>query len=139
MKTHVTFATDVFEQKTPQAHFINPCCFGEDCARWLADCLKEKGFVAEAVFQEDWGWCFYVGKVWVGVGLVEEENCWLVFCELNSGFFKKLFGYAEEDAQLQLCYAIDEVLKTAVHVRDIKWYSQENYLRGKDEWTSSPR
>ena len=126
MKTHVTFATEAFEQETPQAHFINPCCFGEDCARWLADRLKERGFAVGKIFQEDWGWCFYVDKLWLGVGLVEDEKLWLIFC-------------GSEEAQQQLCITIDEVLKATTHIRDIKWYTKESYLHGKDEGASSPK
>jgi hypothetical protein len=137
MNTHVKFVTDVFEMDTPQAHFINPCCFGEDCANWLADKLKARGFEVDEVFQEDWGWCFYVkvkrSHFWIGVGLVEEEKNWLVFCESNFERLKKLFGRFDKEAQAQLCQGIDELLKTTSHISAIKWYEKENYLRGKDE------
>jgi hypothetical protein len=27
--------TDLFEHRRVKPHFINPSCFGEDCAKWL--------------------------------------------------------------------------------------------------------
>lgn len=54
MKRHVTFRSARFENKTPQPHFINDRCFGEDLAGWLHDRL-DSSFSANAVIQEDYG------------------------------------------------------------------------------------
>lgn len=142
MNTHVTFVTAAFEMETPKENFINPCCFGEDCADWLAGTLKEMGIDVGEVFQEDWGWCFCVRRdsynFWIGVGLVDEEKTWLVFCESSLGLFKRLCGHSDKEAQLQLGNSINDALKATSHVSDIQWYSKENWMRGKAEWISSP-
>ena len=31
----MTVETDLFEHREVKPHFINPCCFGEDFAKWL--------------------------------------------------------------------------------------------------------
>jgi len=35
--TLITVETDMFEHREVKAHFINPCCFGEDFAAWLRE------------------------------------------------------------------------------------------------------
>lgn len=141
MNTHVTFVTDAFEMETPKENFINPCCFGEDCANWLASRLEE-GFEVNKIFQEDWGWCFFVKinlcNFWIGIGLVDEEKIWLVFSESGLGRIKKWLGYTDSSEQQQLSIAIDEALKTTSHIRDIKWYTKENFMGGGDKWANSP-
>lgn len=143
MNTHVTFTTAVFETKTPQANFINPCCFGEDCAKWLAAELTGKGLAVAAVVQEDWGWIFTVtvdGRAfWVGVGSLEEEaDQWLVFCDSRLSFFKKMFGKADEASQRLLCNTIDDVLKSTSHVSEVQWYSKDSWMSGGKEWSQTP-
>jgi hypothetical protein len=48
--------TDLFEASTPDPDFINPRCFGEDFADWLAARLAQRGIDAAAPIQEDFGW-----------------------------------------------------------------------------------
>jgi hypothetical protein len=57
LRTCVTFLSARFNQTTPREYFINPGCFGDDCAAWLAALLRDSGAssVAEP-WQEDWGW-----------------------------------------------------------------------------------
>lgn len=51
----VFVTTNRFEVDTPQDHFINDRCFGEDFAKWLRDPLAASASVSEPI-QEDWGW-----------------------------------------------------------------------------------
>ncbi len=58
--------TGIFEHREVKAHFINPCCFGEDFARWLKQELSrftELGFELSEAIQEDYGWGF-LGLAW---------------------------------------------------------------------------
>ena len=48
--------TDLFEASTPGPDFINPRCFGEDFAEWLASRLTQRGVDASEPIQEDFGW-----------------------------------------------------------------------------------
>ena len=56
MRRDLLFETARFNLSEVGAHFINPCCFGEDAAAWLRACLTERGVDAGEPFQEDWGW-----------------------------------------------------------------------------------
>ncbi len=142
MNTHVTFVTDAFEMETPKENFINPCCFGEDCANWLQNRLKESGLEANEVFQEDWGWCFFVKinqyNFWIGIGLVDDEKTWMVFSESGLGRIKRWLGHTNSSEQQTLSVTIDEALKSSSHIKDIKWFTKENFTGSGDKWANSP-
>jgi len=75
---HVLFETSRFNLSKVGEHFINPCCFGEDFAQWLANRLAQHGVTVRAPYQEDWGWQFSAedanGRYYVGVGGNSFEN-----------------------------------------------------------------
>ncbi len=52
----ILFKTNQFNLSKVGAHFINPCCFGEDLAAWLRVKLTELGIETREPYQEDWGW-----------------------------------------------------------------------------------
>src|ERR1044071_10152151 len=52
----ILFRTNRFNLSKIGAHFINPCCFGEDLAGWLRPRLATKGAESSSPYQEDWGW-----------------------------------------------------------------------------------
>ena len=52
----ILFKTSRFNLSEVKAHFINPCCFGEDLAAWLRAKLIAEGIEAREPYQEDWGW-----------------------------------------------------------------------------------
>jgi len=52
----ILFSTDRFNLSEVGAHFINPCCFGEDLAAWLRNKLIERRVETREPYQEDWGW-----------------------------------------------------------------------------------
>ena len=43
VRTHVTFVTRLFNTEEVKDYFINPICFGDDCAQWLIDRLVSQG------------------------------------------------------------------------------------------------
>ena len=99
-RTHVTFVTKLFNTQEVKDYFINPCCFGDDCAQWLIDqlVLQRVEKVSEKPIQEDWGWCFFITidqrDFWIGVGLCEDEdpsNTWMVFIESRLSWFGRRF------------------------------------------------
>jgi hypothetical protein len=49
----ILFKTNRFNCSKVGAHFINPCCFGEDLAAWLRDKLNSKCADAGSPGQED--------------------------------------------------------------------------------------
>ncbi len=149
IRNHVTFVTTLFNATEVKDYFINPCCFGDDCAQWLIDKLKAQSGVQvdEEPDQEDWGWYFFVKAgqriFWVGVGLLEDEdrsNTWLVFVESRLSWVKrKLFGQADQAELLALCQALNQVLKSSPEISDVRWYTKGDWSKGKHEdWRSSP-
>ncbi len=42
MKTVAFFESEAFNHSEPKEYFINPCCFGDDLARWLMDSEIER-------------------------------------------------------------------------------------------------
>jgi hypothetical protein len=53
---HILFKTSRFNLSKVGEHFINPCCFGEDLARWLRIKLIKRSVGVRQPYQEDWGW-----------------------------------------------------------------------------------
>jgi hypothetical protein len=56
MANTVRFQAAAFNSTEPKAHFINPCCFGDDVANWLKPRLEALGYRVDGPDQEDWGW-----------------------------------------------------------------------------------
>lgn len=52
----IVFKTNRFNLSKVAAHFINPCCFGQDLAAWLRTKLTELRIETCQPYQEDWGW-----------------------------------------------------------------------------------
>lgn len=42
VRTVVTFESTAFNMAEPKDYFINPCCFGDDLAKWLIDELANR-------------------------------------------------------------------------------------------------
>jgi hypothetical protein len=49
IRTVVTFESSLFNTSDPKDYFINPCCFGDDVAVWLAQQLRAKGYEKESL------------------------------------------------------------------------------------------
>src|SRR5437879_4547928 len=51
------FESDAFNTTVEREYFINPCCFGDDVARWLIAELRARGYITDdEPGQEDFGW-----------------------------------------------------------------------------------
>ena len=148
-RTYVTFATRLFNTEDVKDYFINPRCFGDDCAQWLIDRLVSQGIemVDERPTQEDWGWLFSVATgqrdFMIGVGLYEDKdspNSWLVFIDSQSGSLSGKFFDRSDDAELlAACQAVDRALKSAYEISDVRWHTEEDWMDGEDgNWRSAP-
>lgn len=145
LRNHVTFRTSQFNQTEVLPHFINPCCFGEDCAAWLADALRGRGIAeVSAPWQEDWGWQFscQVGDqaVLVSVSLTEETpSSWLVFANAQRPLLKRLFGgAAREDALQPFLETLHKAIEALPDVRDIGWHVEEGFEPGREGGSPTP-
>jgi hypothetical protein len=132
MRTNVYFRTDLFESRTPQPHFINPNCFGDDLARWLLRRLQGMRFSLSEPTQEDYGWGFWAqGKYWVAVGLIEDSGQppeWLIAVDYDPGLNlrERLFGQADADTLARLCAAVHAALKSEPRIADVRWCDNDD-------------
>jgi hypothetical protein len=120
MNDQIRISTDLFEHKEVKAHFINPCCFGEDLAAWLSNelsPLRGAGFRFSDPIQEDYGWGLWVhhgaDPFWIALsycedGPTEDTAEWVVSVSYDPGvnFLKRLFHRPNLRAYSQLRDAV---------------------------------
>jgi hypothetical protein len=133
MRDEIALETDLFEHRQVKAHFINPCCFGEDFASWLRDKLIDltaNGFLFAGPIQEDYGWGFWAthrnGRFWialsyVGDGPQEGPAQWV--CSINSSvglnLTKRLFYKSHEQTFTTLRDQVWQVLRSSTEIKII--------------------
>ena len=127
MRSHVTFKTHRFNQTEVQPHFINPCCFGEDCIFWLIAELRERGWAdLTDPWQEDWGWQTSgqrdERRYLLGVGLIPE----------------RLRGRGELVVLPRLAPALHQVLRAALDISDVRWHFEDVFHRGGSDGAVDP-
>jgi hypothetical protein len=130
--TSFLFRTSRFNLSKVGAHFINPCCFGEDLAAWLAEKLTERGIEAGQPYQEDWGWEFRAttstGSIYYfGMGGIPDETCpgensgeWRVFIEKKRSLWQLLTGSGKISVHDPMLTIVEEVLKSQPDFEDIR-------------------
>lgn len=149
VRTHVTFVTKLFNREEVKDYFVNPSCFGDDCAQWLIDRLASQGIekMDGKPVQEDWGWHFRISVAqrdfMIGVGLYEDEgspNTWLAFIKSHLGSLsRKIFGQSDDAELLAVCEAVDRALKSSPEISDVRWHTEEDWLKGENgNWRSAP-
>jgi hypothetical protein len=123
--------TDLFEHREVKPHFINPCCFGEDFARWLREGLahpNEWGFELSEPIQEDYGWGlwasrgsdrFWIALSFCGEGPTDEPAEWVVSvaCDPGLNLFKRLFHKPDPAALARLRARVWHLLGSTPGIR----------------------
>jgi hypothetical protein len=148
VRTVVTFKSSAFNFSEPRDYFINPCCFGDDVAGWLAEQLRRKGYPAnDGPCQEDFGWyftfrvsdisyCFVIGH---RPGDENTEGEWIGWLERSRGFMASIFGGRNRDIQPAAAQVIHEILSNSPQIRDSRWHFRHDFRRGPEEMgTSAP-
>ena len=127
MKNQVHFQTQLFNSTEVKPDFINPRCFGEDLADWLAARLGSEHVSCEAPFQEDWGWTLPVqvegAKFFVNIGLTDEETevpKWLASVEPR-GLAGRFFGTKNSPSRRSLCERLESVLNSTPGISHVEW------------------
>lgn len=132
---HVLFKSQSFNTTVPKDYFINDCCFGDDVAHWLIEGLQHNGYQAlDEPGQEDFGWYLnftaaqkeYCLIIAYRPGEGNEEGDWICTLErkVGLGFF---FGAAKRGVELAAAEAIHSVLSASPHVRDVRWFTDEDF------------
>ena len=120
----VTVETELFEHREVKPHFINPCCFGEDFAKWLKQQLADlaaAGFTLSDPIQEDYGWglwatydkdTFWLALSFCGDGPTDEPAEWVVSVAYDPGLnvIRRLFHKPNRDALARLRNRVWQVL-----------------------------
>jgi len=126
--------TDLFEHREVKAHFINPCCFGEDFAAWLRQELSlvpGGGFDLSETIQEDYGWGFWASRrgdrfwialSYVGDGPQPESAQWIISVAYDPGFnlVKRLFRLHHREARELLITLITQVIGSNNAIKTIE-------------------
>ena len=137
LRTHVTFRTSRFNQTEVRPHFINPGCFGDDCAAWLVSGLHQHGWTdVSEPWQEDWGWQTSTAragrKYLISIGSTEEDAPeWLVHVQEHTGFLARLRGTAGPGALGELLGAIHQVLAGGPEIEHIRWHFEDLFMGGR--------
>ena len=132
MHHDLLFETNRFNLSEVKAHFINPCCFGEDLASWLRSKLIEKGMEMTEPGQEDWGWYIeanYNGSwYFVGVGGNADEASgdenqgeWRIMVEKRRSVWGKLAGKSEMSGADEMMTIIWGILEAEPDFRNMRY------------------
>jgi hypothetical protein len=144
MRSHVTFKSTRFNQTEVRPHFINPCCFGEDCIAWLIAELRGRGWDdLTDPWQEDWGWQTSGQRdgrrYLLGVGLLEEDDpAWLVHIQERAPLMERLRGRGELRVLPRLAPSLHEVLRAAPDISDVSWHFEDVFRRGGSAGAADP-
>jgi hypothetical protein len=148
-RTIVTFESTAFNMAEPKDYFINPCCFGDDVAKWLIGELCKQGVQTdEKPGQEDFGWylnfeitgyphTFVIGHRPTGEA---ETGTWIGWIERRRGLIGSAFGGRKRGIQSSAAEAIHRVLASSPLIRDVRWHFQRDFDKGYEErGASSPQ
>lgn len=135
MRTAFAFRSLVFNISEPRDYFINPACFGDDTAKWLAKRLRDNGVSTEPdPTQEDFGWYFQFTvnnkKYRLIIGFQPNDTStgdrWIGEIERTTGLLGTLLGRRHGDIDEAAVNVVNEVLNASPEVNELKWYERES-------------
>jgi hypothetical protein len=122
-----TFRSSAFNTSEAKPYFINPCCFGDDLARWMMVRLRAAGVKTdEQPGQEDFGWYFNfetsAGRHCCILAYQEDdpEGLWHLSLERNRGFVGSVLGMRQRGIDPSAIEAIRNIL-SAPEIRELDW------------------
>jgi hypothetical protein len=133
----------------PRDYFINPCCFGDDVARWLIEELRKQGVVTgEKPGQEDFGWYLNFEATGTNHTLLighrptdgAEAGTWIGWLERSRGLIRSLRGGRKRGIQPSAVGTIHKILVNSPLISGVRWYFQRDFDEGYEErGASSPQ
>jgi hypothetical protein len=133
METHVEFRSDRFPRYADESEGINPGRWGRRLAEFLQAGLTAKGFQVGEPNAEDWGWVVPIQNerfdVWVGCGNYGRyADGFLCFIEPHKPQIRKFFRKIDTRERVALLRnTIDELLRAEADIRDIRWWTREDF------------
>jgi hypothetical protein len=127
----ILFETGRFNVSEVKAHFINPCCFGEDLAAWLQQELTGKGMNAGTSGQEDWGWYLLAQResqdYFVGISGYRSEDPvgrndgeWRIMVVKKRSIWEKLRGRNKTKEHDPVLAIIEEILHEQAGIHNVR-------------------
>ena len=141
VRTIVTFESPAFNVSEQKPYFINPCCFGDDLANWLAAQLRKKGHQAdETAGQEDFGWFFGFEvsgmKHYFVTGYrpadANDAGTWIGWLE-RRGLIRSLPGVRDREVSDRAAQAVHEVLSETPTIQNIRWHFKRHFDSGRED------
>jgi hypothetical protein len=125
------FKTDRFNLSKIKETFINPCCFGEDLARWLHEALREKKSEVSEPYQEDWGWELPAKNQGNGYYLCMSGNAdgegansnageWRIIIEKKRSLGQRLTGKGKIESSDGMLASVREILEAEPAIREVR-------------------
>ncbi len=142
MRTLVTFNSAVFNTTQTKDYFINPGCFGDDVCKWLISEFRAKGIETDKEpGQEDFGWYFNFkmseGPHCIVIGYRPEDNkekgVWIGWLERKCGFIGSLLGGRKRGISTGAIGTVHQVLSNSEKIQDVRWHSQGDFDKGKED------
>jgi hypothetical protein len=133
MNTHVEFKSDQFPPYEGEDEAVNPGRYGKRLAEYIVNGLRSEGVSVEEPVSEDWGWVVTVENatfpLWIGCGNYEEyEDGFLCFIEPSKPMIRRFFKRIDTTETISaLRDALDHVLRANPAIRDIRWWTQEEF------------
>ncbi len=147
IRTIVTFKSTAFNMTEPRDYFINPCCFGDDVAKWLIGELRNRGVQTDDnPGQEDFGW--YLNFQVVGTsntfvighrpGDEHDEGTWIGWPERSRGLIGSLLGARKRGIHSSAAETVHTILSSSPQIRDVRWHFQRDFDKGQESGASTP-
>lgn len=141
LRTCATFESDSFNTTDPKPEFVRPDNYGDDLVRWLMGKLRDRGVPVDESdpSQEDHGWYVTFGSdreshdAVVVYAPTETASRWLLCVERSVGVFGTMFGRRTRTVLPSAVDMIENVLREAPEVRNLRWSSFENVRQGNLE------
>jgi hypothetical protein len=128
VQTEATFRSSAFNTSEVKPYFINPCCFGDDLAKWMIARMRAAGLQTDdEPRQEDFGWYFEfevpAGMHCCLLGYQEgdPEGRWLLWLERSRGFLGSILGMRKRGIEAAAVQALQDILGRAPEIRELEW------------------
>jgi len=146
IRTIVSFKSTAFNMAEPRTYFINPCCFGDDIAKWLIHELRNRGVNTDGEpSQEDFGWYFnfqvmgasHTFVVGHRPGDEEDEGTWIGWVERRRGFVGSLLGARKRGINPSAPETLHLILSSSSQIRNIRWHFRQDFDKGHEDLGAS--